>query len=175
MTICPNCGHQNIAGVDVCDECETSLAYLSNPRGRNSLEQSILKDPVKIIEPRPPFLVPAGMHVAEVLRRMVQWNVGCAMVVDDRQELIGVFTERDAVRRLGPEIEALAERPVRELMTVNPTTIEEDDRLAQALHKMDLGEYRHLPVLRRGRVVGLLSARDILRYLADRLQLEEVR
>ena len=175
MTICPNCGHQNIAGVDVCDECETSLSYMSHPRGRNSLEQSILKDPVKIIEPRPPFLVPAGMHVAEVLRRMVQWNVGCAMVVDDRQELIGVFTERDAVRRLGPEIESLADRPVREFMTVNPATIEEDDRLAQALHKMDLGEYRHLPVLRRGRVVGLLSARDILRYLADRLQLEEAR
>ena len=56
-------------------------------------------------------------------------------------------------------------RPVREVMTPGPESVRETDTLAFALHKMDIGGYRHLPVVREGRVVGMVSVRDLLRHI----------
>ncbi len=54
-------------------------------------------------------------------------------------------------------------------MTRSVETLELDDRIAFALHKMDVGGYRHIPVLRDGRVTGIISVRDILNYITARL------
>ena len=55
--------------------------------------------------------------------------------------------------------------PVREFMTPNPECVQATDTLAIALHKMDVGEYRHLPVLDEGKPVGMMSVRDMLRHI----------
>ena len=47
MSLCPNCGHQNIDGVDHCEACESSLTTLSKPRPKTSLERSVMKVPVR--------------------------------------------------------------------------------------------------------------------------------
>ena len=54
-------------------------------------------------------------------------------------------------------------------MTSPVETLELDDRVAFALHKMDLGGYRHLPVLSEGRVTGIISVRDILNHITKAL------
>ena len=58
-----------------------------------------------------------------------------------------------------------ATKPVRQLMTANPETVRETDTLAFVLHKMDGGGYRHLPVLRDGQPLGMISVRDMLRHI----------
>ncbi len=74
-----------------------------------------------------PFVVPADLPVAEALRRMVERRVGCAMVVDEFEQLAGIFTERDALFRIGTDLAKVATRPVSEFMTATPETIDATD------------------------------------------------
>jgi CBS domain-containing protein len=60
-------------------------------------------------------------------------------------------------------------RPISQFMTAEPATLEAEDKIAYALHKMNLGGYRHIPILFQGKLVGVISIRDILRYLTERI------
>jgi CBS domain-containing protein len=63
----------------------------------------------------------------------------------------------------------MEDAPIAEFMTANPETVEADARIAFALHKMDIGGYRHMPVVSEGRVVGVISIRDVLDYITANL------
>ena len=54
-------------------------------------------------------------------------------------------------------------------MTTSPKTLEATDKIAFALHRMDLGGFRHIPVVSGGKPIGIISIREILRYISDRL------
>ena len=56
-------------------------------------------------------------------------------------------------------------RPLLTIMTPNPESVGADDSLAYALHKMDVGGYRHLPVIENGKPVGIISVRDVIRHI----------
>lgn len=172
MSLCPFCGHQNIPGEDECVECRQPLGFLTTPRPRTPLEKSIQADRVSALEPRDPMIVHRDTAVGEVIRRLVNWQIGSVLVVDGREQLMGIFTERDALLRIGADLDQVQDLPVARFMTPNPMTIDENERIAQALQKMDQGEYRHLPVLREGRVCGVISVRDILRYCSEKLAQE---
>jgi CBS domain-containing protein len=164
MNVCPFCGFENIPGADVCDECENSLTPLSKPRPNSSLERRLLKTPIRALSPRSPLTVSPTTPVGEVLKRMVERSVGCA-IVEQQGTAVGIFSERDAVLRLGGEVDELRSRPVSEFMTPSPQTLDIDDRIAFAVHKMDAGGYRHIPILREGRILGVISVRDILDFI----------
>jgi CBS domain-containing protein len=83
--------------------------------------------------------------------------------------MVGIFTERDALLRLNTDAARYAARPVRDFMTKSPDTIESDAPIAFALHKMDVGGYRHIPIMSGGKVTGIISVRDILRYITEDL------
>jgi len=87
----------------------------------------------------------------------------------DDEELVGIFTERDALFRINTDADELGDRPIANYMTPSPQTLEITDKIAFALHRMDVGGYRHIPVLTDGRVSGVISVRDILRYISDHL------
>src|SRR5262249_40581030 len=109
----------------------------------------------------------------EVIRRLVHWGIGSVLVVDGSEQLVGIFTERDALLRIGVCLDDVTQEPVANFMTPNPVSIDRHEPIAQALQKMDLGGLRHLPVLGDGRVVGVISVRDILRYCSQKLMEEE--
>lgn len=166
MITCPDCGHENIDGMDICEKCEQSLAAMSRRRPSSEAERLIMKDRVRELTLRDPLLVAPAAPVQEVLNRLVDRSVGCAVVVEGR-EVVGIFTERDALVRLGAEAADLADRPISEFMSQPVETLELDDRVAFAVNKMDLGGYRHLPILNEGRVVGLISVRDIMSHITS--------
>lgn len=173
MNACPFCGHENIPGADECSHCQQPLVFLSKPQARTPLERSILKDRVSVLNPREPMLVHRDVPVAEALRRLVNWKIGSVLVVDGNEQLVGIFTERDALLRIGTTIDDAGQSAVSNFMTPAPMTINDTDPIALALQKMDLGGYRHLPVLRDGRVIGVISVRDILEYCAQKLLQEQ--
>ncbi|MBL9123882.1 MAG: CBS domain-containing protein [Planctomycetaceae bacterium] len=168
MTTCPYCEHENIDGEDECEECRQPLSFLSKPRAATPIEQCIVKDRIGVLFPQPPFTVRSTTPIGEVLQLLVDQRMGCALVVDEGV-LQGVFTERDALFKLNVDYADLLAQPVSKFMTPNPEIVRATDTIAIALHKMDLGGYRHLPVLDDGGVAGVISIRDILRYLSDRL------
>jgi CBS domain-containing protein len=98
---------------------------------------------------------------------MGEANVGCVLV-EKEGALLGVFSERDVLNRVVGEPERL-QSPVSEFMTRAPATVTRRDSIAYALQTMDLGGYRHLPIVNSSQIaIGLLSARDILRLLCIR-------
>ena len=169
MSQCSYCGAANIDGVDACEQCQEPLGESSLMHVDADVEHCLLHDKVVLLLPRKPICVPPTTTVRSVLETFVDRAIGCVLVTD-KERLVGIFTESDAVIRIGAKIEQLGERPVSEFMTASPETIELDAEIAYALQRMDVGGYRHLPVLIGERVVGVISIRDILQYLARHLE-----
>ncbi len=168
MNTCPFCGHEYIEGVDVCDECLHSLTDLSKPRPASLAEQRIIKDRLRALRPRRALVVAPETTIGKVLEILVSQRIGCVVVALEGR-VQGIFSERDAVNRLGPRYQLLLERPVGEFMTHTPETLAPDDKIAFALHKMDLGGYRHVPLVEGDQVQGVISVRDILRYVTEQI------
>ena len=166
--ICPQCNAENMKGAEICDECGASLDYLSQPQPASRTEWRIVRDKVKVLDPAPPITVAPETRVRDVIEMLVGRSIGCVLVADG-DKLLGIFSERDALTRLGTDGADLGELPIGQFMTPNPETLQIDDTIAFALHKMDLGHYRHLPVLREGRVCGVISIRDIIGYITEDL------
>jgi len=100
--------------------------------------------------------------VAEAATIMARGKVGSTLVMN-RGRLVGIFTERDIVRALSHSPDAPAD-PVGHWMTANPQTVSGVDPVDEALRLMVSGGFRHLPVVDDdGRVVGMLSMRDLAR------------
>jgi len=170
MIDCPFCSAENIEGADVCDECGEPLGetYLSPPD--SDVERSLLRDRVDVLEPRRPVTVSPRTPVGEVLRMMVERRIGCVVVAENWQP-VGIFSERDALRQLNTNAPALAHHPVSEFMTPKPQTLVADAKVAYAVQRMDMGSYRHLPIVDEdNELVGIISARDILGYLTRNMR-----
>jgi CBS domain-containing protein len=104
-----------------------------------------------------------GASLREAAQRMVERRVG-SIVVCEGERLVGILTERDI---LGLFARGELEARVADVMTRNPETVEPDESLAQARLVMLHGGFRHLPVVERGRLVGMLSLRDLLAVSDD--------
>jgi len=92
-----------------------------------------------------------------------------AVLVEENGRLVGIFTERDLVGRIDHTDPLGSHVIVRDVMTPHPTVIRPPDSLAEALRLLIQGRRRHLPIVDdRGKVVGLISIRDILTYVASK-------
>ena len=168
MILCPYCEAENIEGADECDECGESLADLSVRVPASSVEADLLRDRIERLWPKSPSTVSPETPVGEVLKKMVDERIGCVMVVDGGK-LVGIFSERDALMKLNTDAPKFVDRPISQFMTPDPVTLETSDKIAFALHKMNVGGYRHVPILFDGKLAGVISIRDILRYLTERI------
>lgn len=110
---------------------------------------------------------PPDESAADAIRRMLQAGIGSVIVIEDNAP-VGMFTERDVLRLAaeGTDFETI---PVRRAMTGRPLTISTDDDILAASQMMAERKLRHLPVTEDGNLVGIVSMRDVLAYLAERL------
>ena len=107
----------------------------------------------------------AAESAADACLRMVRQKIGCLPVVEPDGKLVGILTERDYLIKVVGIIPDFAHLPLQPVMTTDPETVSPDDTLAFALHKMDVGGYRHLPVVEAGKPVGIISVRDVIRHI----------
>jgi CBS domain-containing protein len=108
------------------------------------------------------FTVDRNATVVEAVRVMTKNNVGIVSVLDG-DKLVGVFSERDVVRRVVDRGCDPARTPVGEVMTADLVIADADEDYQSAIHKMDQANIRHLPVVSEGQLVSMLSIRDLLR------------
>lgn len=128
--------------------------------------------PVSELPPREPVRVPPEARLRDVIDTLKARRQGAAFVVDG-DALVGVFSERDLMTRIDHSILAWLDTPVSAVMTRQPLTVIGDDApLAEALRLMVDGRMRHLPVVRDGALVGVVSVRDVLAHLARRFPAE---
>ena len=109
-----------------------------------------------------PVLVAAGPDATaqDAARRMAETCRGNLLVVEDGR-VLGLFTERDLLERVVAVGRDPARTRLREVMTVNPATIEADAPVWAAILRMDADGLRHLVVVEGERVLGVLSSRDV--------------
>lgn len=167
MLLCPDCGAENIEGSDQCDGCGQTLTELFVRVPAHSIEADLLRGRVSEIPNHPPVTLPASATVGEVLQSMVENRIGCVLLVNDAGTLAGIFTERDALMRLNVDAAARHSLPIEQFMTPNPATIPAGAKIAFGLQQMNMGGYRHLPVLEGDRPVSVISIRDMLKYLTQ--------
>jgi CBS domain-containing protein len=167
--LCPYCEAENMEGTDECQACGEALTELSRHIPASHVEADLLRDRIERLWPKSPTTVAPDASVGDVLKLMVDQEIGCVMVVD-KGKLVGIFSERDALMKLNTDAAKSMQRPISQFMTANPVTLETNDKIAYALHKMNVGGYRHMPILFQGKLAGVISIRDILRYLAERIE-----
>jgi CBS domain-containing protein len=165
--ICPTCGHDNLPGDEECSRCQQSLTQLDLPTAGNRLERSLMEDPVSVLQPREPVTVLPTTTVHDAIRTMLARNIGALLVADESGKLLGIFSERDLLTKVAGIVERFDDIPVSNLMTPRPQTVTPEDTLAFALHQMDCGGYRHLPVVEEGLPAGVISVRDLLRHFTQ--------
>ena len=221
---CPSCGHENIDGVDRCENCLAPFRQLDIPsiEASESFAQSVMEDNLARLEYEPPVYVEPNTPAIDVARRMKRANTGCALVIEGGK-LIGIFTEHDVLLRMtsatgtaaappageresrtaspdelpvsqipsseipieelradgigsaemdetdvaaGASVHSRFDVPVAELMSHNPETLHEKDSVAEALNRMSVGRYRHLPVLKSDGSYAVASIKSVLNYIA---------
>jgi CBS domain-containing protein len=162
--ICPNCNFDNLPGSEHCRNCLNDLTQLDRPIAQDRVERCLLEDTVGTLKPRKPITLPATALVGEAIQTMLSCDIGAVLIVADDGQLIGIFSERDLLTKAANDPNYAA-KPVRQFMTPNPEAVRETDTLAFVLHKMDGGGYRHLPVLKDGQPLGMVSVRDMLRHI----------
>jgi len=106
--------------------------------------------------------------VADAAERMAEAELGALPVCDERRHLLGMLTDRDIVVRVVAQGERAADLPVAECLTGEPVSVAADATLDEALRRMSEHAVRRLPVMRDGRVAGMLSERDVLLHVPRR-------
>jgi CBS domain-containing protein len=162
--ICPTCNFDNLPGSEQCRNCLADLTQLDRPTAQDRVERSLMEETVATLKPRKAVTLPATALVGEAIQSMLACDIGAVLIVAADGRLVGIFSERDLLTKAASDPHYAA-KPVRQFMTPNPETVCESHSLAFVLHKMDGGGYRHLPVLRDGLPVGMISVRDMLRHM----------
>lgn len=114
-------------------------------------------------------VLPPSASVRIAVRAMAGKGIGAVLVVDG-ETLKGIFTERDLAIRVVASGCDPDKTPLAEVMTVNPDVLAPDASAAEALDMMQSRNYRHLPVLDQGRLVGIVSIRDLFAVVKDQLE-----
>jgi CBS domain-containing protein len=125
----------------------------------------------EILRNQVPLTLAPEATVQEACRQMHARGVGAVLVTDPKGGLLGIFTGRDAVRMLARARDP-ADTPLRHVMTRHPHTLPPACTAIEALRLMHDGGFRHVPVVREGVVVGVVSRGDFRGLEQDRLDEE---
>lgn len=109
---------------------------------------------------RPLAAVPPGTTIRDAAHLLDRYNIG-ALAVMAEGGLQGILSERDVIRRCIAQDADPATTLVDAVMTRDPETVEAGAGLADAIARMEAGQFRHLPVMKDGTCIGILSIRDI--------------
>lgn len=105
-----------------------------------------------------------GNSVAEAAHILHVNKIGAILAVDDQGAIAGILSERDIVRGLAVHGATILDQPVSSLMTARVVTCRPDDSIASLMSRMTEGRFRHMPVVSEGRLVGVISIGDVVKF-----------
>ena len=105
--------------------------------------------------------------VFEALNLMAEHNIGALLVISEDDEIRGIVSERDCIRKLDVKGRTAKDTKISEIMTSEVITVEADQPLEDCMSLMIDKNIRHLPVCEGKKLLGLLSVRDVLREVIE--------
>jgi CBS domain-containing protein len=160
--ICPQCGFDNIQGVDECENCGFDLMSVDIPAPSSEFEAEMVVIPLADLSHHKPLTIAPSATAADAVAQMQQAGAGC-LIVEDGSGVRGILSERDLVMKL--DHEKLEGVTVADLMTADPVVLRPDDSIAVAINKMAVGGFRHIPLVVDGQATGIVSARDVFKHI----------
>jgi len=112
------------------------------------------------------FSVKPDVSVLDALRLMAEKNTGAVMVVLG-DKVIGILSERDCVRKLELAGRTAKDTPVQDIMTADVLYVEAGQSIEECMAVMIEKNIRHLPVYENGKLLGVMSVRDVLKEVVD--------
>ena len=106
--------------------------------------------------------VTPGTSVGQIAQQLSVRRIGSVLVLDDEQ-VVGIVSERDLVRALASHGAAALELEARNIMTRDVVTCDPDESIDRVTELMTRGRFRHLPVVRHGELLGLVSIGDVVK------------
>lgn len=100
--------------------------------------------------------------IGEAVTRLANLRIGSLVVSADPAKIDGILSERDIVRAIGQEGAAILDQPVSRIMTAKVRTITPDQTAQSALEIMSEGRFRHIPVVKDGILIGMISIGDVI-------------
>jgi len=121
----------------------------------------------------PPAAVSMEASAADAVRLMLDLHVGAVTVVDTEKRVAGIFTERDVLLKFALSGRKLEDTPIRDAMTTPVELATPETTPGEALASMVDRHFRHLPIADRyGKLLGMLSIRNVLQWRIDDLSQE---
>ena len=117
------------------------------------------------------FSIGPDAPVIDAVRLMAEKHIG-ALLVMDGANLVGIVSERDYARKIVLQGRASTNTPVREIMTSGVISVGCDDTIDHCMQIVTDKRIRHLPVVRAGEVVGVVSIGDLVKAVIEDQQLE---
>ncbi len=108
----------------------------------------------------------------DAVKMLAVQRIGAVLVMNG-PTIDGILSERDIVRVLGERGAGVLDEPVRTVMTRNVVTCRPDDTVGAIMEKMTLGKFRHLPVMDDGRLAGVISIGDVVKWRLREIETEQ--
>jgi CBS domain-containing protein len=103
---------------------------------------------------------------------LAEHRIGAVVVAGADKQVAGILSERDIVRALAQRGPGVLEEAVGQVMTRKVVTCTESDTMAALMERMTQGKFRHLPVVERGKLVGLVSIGDVVKHRLGEMEHE---
>jgi CBS domain-containing protein len=110
--------------------------------------------------------------LAAAAKRLAERRIGALVISGAGGRLAGILSERDIVRMVSEKGAAALDMTVGQVMTRNVATCGEDETIASIMERMTAGKFRHMPVVTKGRLVGLVSIGDVVKQRVDEIERE---
>ena len=108
----------------------------------------------------------------DIAKLLVQHGIGCIVIEGDDGKVAGIVSERDLLRALGQSGAKVLKEPVSVYMTKTVVTAREADTIDRLMSEMTVHRFRHMPVVERGRLIGLVSIGDVVKIHVSDVEME---
>ena len=115
--------------------------------------------------------------LGDAIKILDEHRIGAVVITGVKQQILGILSERDIVRTLARNARVaggcqFCDEPVGKVMTRQVETCEESDTVYEIMERMTTGKFRHLPVTEHGRLVGIVSIGDVVKYRLGEMTFE---
>jgi CBS domain-containing protein len=102
--------------------------------------------------------------LAGAVELLAEKRIGAVVIVGADRRIVGILSERDIVRALAEQGRKALDEPVSAAMTRKVSTCHERETISSIMERMTLGKFRHVPVVDQGRLAGIISIGDVVKY-----------
>jgi CBS domain-containing protein len=117
------------------------------------------------------FTTTSDKSLLDIAKLLQQHGIGCIVIVSD-DKIAGIVSERDLLRAIGQAGPKVLEQPVSDFMTKTVITAREVDTVDQLMAEMTKRRFRHMPVVEKNRLIGLVSIGDLVKIQISEIEME---